>query len=105
MNQNKEYMKEKKEKKQEFDYKLHLAQQVEILNQTLDLLKNNVYGQTQVDIILSGLEQGKSLDEALEYSTKMIDKINEYNYNRLEQKKKEFEEHQKAQEAKNAALN
>ena len=69
-------MKKTQGQPQKIDYALHKAQQLEILNQSIEMLKNNVYGQTQVDIVLFALSEGKKLDEAVEFSLEVIDKMN-----------------------------
>lgn len=77
---------------QKIDYQLHKAQQLEILNQSVEMLKNNIYGQTQVDIILYGMATGKSEDEAIEFSTNLINKINTVNLEKMKQRREEIEE-------------
>ena len=82
----------KQEKQQpKLDYQLHQAQQLEVMNQSLELLKNNVYGQTQVDIVLYALSLGKTEDQAVEYSLALIDKINEVNVERMQKRRAEIE--------------
>jgi len=83
------------------DYQLHKAQQLEILNANVELLKNNVYGQTQVDIVLYGLSEGKSLEAAVEFSLEVIDKMNEVNGRRIQQKRSEIEEKMRAANPQN----
>lgn len=84
------------------DYQLHLAQQIEILNQNLELLKNNVYGQSQVEIVLFALSEGKTQEEAIEFSLDLIDSMNAVNAKRIEARRKEFEERLAAQKASEA---
>ena len=79
------------------DYQLHKAQQLEILNANVELLKNNVYGQTQVDIVLYALSEGKKLEEAVEFSLDVIDKMNEVNMRRMQKKKAEIEAKMRAE--------
>lgn len=81
---------------QKIDFTLHKAQQLELLNQNVELLKNNVYGQTQVDIVLYALTLGKSEEEAVEYSLTLIDKINEVNIRKMKEKKEEIEQSMRA---------
>lgn len=87
----------KKQQNNTIDFTMHKAQQLEILNQNVELLKNNVYGQTQVDIVLYALSEGKEPQEAVEYSLMIIDKINEVNLDRMNKRKAEIEEQMKAE--------
>lgn len=84
-------MKKTQGQPQKIDYALHKAQQLEILNQSIEMLKNNVYGQTQVDIVLFALSEGKKLDEAVEFSLQVIDKMNEVNLAKMQQRRLEIE--------------
>lgn len=92
---------QQKKAPQTVDYALHKAQQLEILNQSMELLKNNVYGQTQVDIVLFALSEGKKLDEAVEFSLDVIDKMNEVNLARMQKRKAEIEEKMRAANPQN----
>lgn len=82
---------------QKIDFALHKAQQLESLVINLEQLKNNVYGDTQVKIVLYAMEH-KGLDEdaAVAYSLTLIDKMNEINIKRMQEKRKEIEEKMKA---------
>ncbi len=82
-------MKGQQQPQKKIDYQLHKAQQLEILNQTLDLMKNNIYGQSQVDIVLYALSEGMSKEDAVDYSLDLIDIMNSKNLERLEQKRAE----------------
>lgn len=73
------------------DYQLHKAQQLEILNSSVELLKNNVYGQTQVDIVLFALSRGDELEDAVKFSLEVIDKMNEVNMAQMQKRRAEIE--------------
>ena len=91
---------------QQIDYKLHLAQQIEILNQNIELLKNNIYGRSQVELVIYALSEGHSNEEAINFSLDVIDEMNRVNHERLEMKRKEHERlvaEQKAKEESRAA--
>lgn len=85
-------MTKKAQTQQQVDYQLHLAQQIEILNQNLELLKNNVYGQSQVEIVLYALSTGSTEDAAIKFSLDLIDNINKLNAERMDIRRKEFEQ-------------
>lgn len=86
----------KEQQMQKIDYQLHKAQQLELINQNLELIKNNVYGQTQVDIVLFAMSEGKSVEDAVNFSVQVIEKMNEVNLRRVQEKRKEIEERMKA---------
>lgn len=81
---------------QKIDFALHKAQQLESLVANLELLKNNVYGDTQVNIVLYALNKGMNEEEAIQYSLTLIDKMNEVNLKRIQEKRKQIEDKMKA---------